>query len=326
MNQVETRTIDRDEAGMRLDRWFRAHYPEVAFGHLQKLLRSGQIRVDGKRARSNARLEPGQSIRVPPLDARPAPSGPAAAPRPDDDLRPYLLHEDDAVLVFNKPAGLAVQGGSGLTRHVDQMLEAWRDRRGQKPRLVHRLDRETSGVLVVAKTRLAASRLSAAFRSRSTRKVYWALVAGAPKPRQGRISTWIARERDGEGEKMAVVAQGTEEADHAVTVYSVVDQAGPSLAWLTMRPVTGRTHQLRVHAAHIGTPIVGDPLYFDRPDWQLPGGIQNRLHLHARRIQIPHPEGGLLDVTAPLPPHMQQSWNLLGFETDAAADDGDEGQ
>ncbi len=323
MNQVETRTIDRDEAGMRLDRWFRTHFPDVAFGHLQKLLRSGQIRVDGKRARSNSRLEPGQSVRVPPLDVPPAAPKRQRTAGPEDELRPLLLYEDDAVLVFNKPAGLAVQGGSGLSRHVDQMLEAWRDRKGQKPRLVHRLDRETSGVLVVARTRLASSRLAAAFRGRATRKIYWALVAGVPRPRQGRISTWLAKERSGEVGKVAVVEHGTDEASHAVTSYSVVDRVGTGLAWLTLRPVTGRTHQLRTQAAHIGHPIVGDPLYFDLKDWKLPGGIQNRLHLHARRIVVPHPEGGTIDVTAPLPPHMQQSWNLLGFDAEQAGPDND---
>jgi 23S rRNA pseudouridine955/2504/2580 synthase len=314
--QVETRTVERDEAGMRLDRWFHSHYPTLSFGHLQKLLRSGQVRVDGKRAKSNARLEPGQQVRVPPLGDLPAETKPRPPGGSGGELRQYLLYEDDAVLVFNKPAGLAVQGGSGLTRHVDAMLEEWRDRKGQKPRLVHRLDRETSGVLVVARTRLAASRLAAAFRSRRTKKVYWALVAGVPKPKQGRISTWLAKESRGEVEKMAVVEHGTDEASHAVTLYSVVDQVGTELAWLTMRPVTGRTHQLRAQAAHIGHPIIGDPLYFDRRDWTLPGGMQNRLHLHARRIVVPHPDGGVLDVTAPLPPHMVQSWNLLGFDAE----------
>jgi 23S rRNA pseudouridine955/2504/2580 synthase len=238
-------------------------------------------------------------------------------------LRNALLHEDDDVLVFNKPYGLAVQGGSGLTRHVDAMLEAFRDRKGQKPRLVHRLDRDTTGVLVVARTRLAAQKLAAAFRTRSTRKIYWALVAGVPKPRQGRISTWLAKEGRRGAERMRVARHGEDEASHAETLYSVVDQAGQKLSWLTMRPVTGRTHQLRAHAAHIGHPIVGDPKYFDRKNWELPGGIQNRLHLHARRIVMPHPSGGTLDVTAPLPDHMQQSWNLLGFNTEDAKESGD---
>ena len=233
-----------------------------------------------------------------------------------DVLRAMLLHEDDQVYVLNKPPGLAVQGGSGLTRHLDGMLEAWRDRKGQKPRLVHRLDRDTSGAIVVARTRLAAQKLAAAFRRRSTRKIYWALVKGVPKPRQGRISTWLAKGEGPEGERMRVAAHGDDEASHAVSLYSVVDQAGSKLAWLTMRPVTGRTHQLRAHAAHIGHPIIGDAKYFEAGDWEFPGGIQNKLHLHARRIVIPHPSGGTLDVTAPLPPHMQQSWNLLGFDAE----------
>ena len=245
-----------------------------------------------------------------------------SAPLGDADLlRSFLLHEDDEVFVFNKPAGLAVQGGSGLTRHVDAMLEALRDRKGQKPRLVHRLDRDTSGVLVVARTRLAAQKLAGSFRSRSTRKIYWALVKGVPKPRQGRISTWLAKQAGPEGDRMRVARHGADEASHAVTLYSVVEKAGHTLAWLSLRPVTGRTHQLRAHTAHIGHPIIGDAKYFSAEEsWDLPGGIQKKLHLHARRIVIPHPAGGSLDVTAPLPPHMQQSWNLLGFEADEGGD------
>jgi 23S rRNA pseudouridine955/2504/2580 synthase len=324
MPAIETRTVEPDEAGMRLDRWFRAHYPALSFVRLQKLLRSGQVRVDGGRVRTGTRLESGQAVRVPPLAKSVGGEGagpPASAPArsgsaPTDDagfLRSRLLYEDDQVFVFDKPAGLAVQGGSGLSRHLDGMLAALADRKGQKPRLVHRLDRDTSGVIVVARTRQAAQKLAAAFRARSSRKVYWALVKGVPKPRQGRISTWLARE-GGDGERMRVARHGADDASHAETLYALVDRAGTGLAWLTMRPVTGRTHQLRAHAAHIGHPIVGDPKYFDAGDWQLPGGIQNKLHLHARRLVIPHPDGGSIDVTAPLPPHMQQSWNLLGFD------------
>lgn len=334
MTNIQTRTIEPDEAGMRLDRWFREHFPEVSFGHLQKLLRSGQIRVDGGRAKTNTRLDPGQAIRIPPLRTAPAASehktGQARTAdkvaKQSEFLGSILLHEDDQVLVFDKPAGLAVQGGSGLTRHIDAMLEALRDRKGQKPRLVHRLDRDTSGVLVVARTRLAASKLAAAFRTRSTRKIYWALVKGVPKPRQGRISTWLARGEGAESERMRVARHGDDESSHAVSLYSVVENAGQRLAWLSMRPVTGRTHQLRAHAAHIGHPIIGDPKYFEADhNWEFPGGMQNKLHLHARRIVMPHPAGGTIDVTAPLPAHMRQSWNLLGFDADSAeaADDND---
>lgn len=342
MAQVETIKVEPDEAGMRLDRWFHQRYPDLSFGHLQKLLRSGQVRVDGARVKTNTRVEPGQAVRVPPLGPREAPGdagGPTPAPRNAtrinlakatpakdlDDLRGMTLYEDDAVMVLDKPPGLSVHGGSGVTRHIDAMLEAMRDDKDRKPRLVHRLDRETSGVLVVARTRAAASALAASFRSRSAKKVYWALVAGVPKPKQGRVSTWLARDPD-DHERMAVAEHGDDEAAHAVSLYSVVDQAGSKLAWLTMKPVTGRTHQLRAHAAHIGHPIVGDPRYFDRQNWELPGGIQNRLHLQAHRIVMPHPDGGVIDVTAPLPAHMLQSWNLLGFDVSAGggADEDDE--
>jgi 23S rRNA pseudouridine955/2504/2580 synthase len=337
MAAVETLKIEPDEAGMRLDRWFKAHYPDLSFTHLQKLLRSGQVRVDGGRVKTSTRLEPGQAVRVPPMerttvkpaaqdqsgssDDRPerSPGRPTKArSRATSDaefLRSIILHEDEQVFVFNKPPGLAVQGGSGLTQHLDAMLEALKDRKGQKPRLVHRLDRDTSGVLVVARTRLAAATLASSFRARSSRKIYWALVKGVPKPRQGRVSTWLAKEGGPEGDRMRVAAHGDDDASHAVSLYSLVDQAGGKFAWLTMRPVTGRTHQLRAHAAHIGHPIIGDPKYFTADDeWTFPGGLQNRLHLHARRIVIPHPKEGTIDVSAPLPPHMQQSWNLLGFD------------
>ncbi len=315
MSGVETRRVDRDEAGIRLDRWFKLHYPGLGFGHLQKLIRSGQVRVDGARVNASARLAAGQEIRVPPLaatDQRKAQS-PAGSKSSDRDLlNAALLHEDRQIIVFNKPAGLAVQGGSGVTRHVDAMLAAYADRQGRKPRLVHRLDRDTAGVLVVARTRSAAAFLGGAFKARETKKIYWALVAGIPRRPNGRISTYLVR--DEAGERMRDARHGEPGAEHAVTHYALADQAGQKVAWLVMQPITGRTHQLRAHAAHIGHPILGDPKYFNIENWQPPGGIQNRLHLLARRIVIPHPAGGTLDVTAPLPPHMQQSFAVLGFD------------
>ncbi len=313
---VDIRPVNRDEAGMRLDRWFKLHFPGLGFGHLQKLLRSGQVRVDGARVQTSTRLAAGQQVRVPPLQAGDGrPRSVSSASNPDDAafLKRMILHEDRDVYVFNKPAGLAVQGGSGVSRHIDGMLEALRDRRGQKPRLVHRLDRETSGVLVVARTRAAAEALGRRFKDRDTKKYYWAVVRGVPKPAHGKISTYLARGAGDQSDRMTVVAHGTQGAEHAVTRYCTAEQAGRKVAWLVMQPVTGRTHQLRVHAAHIGHPIIGDPKYFDIQNWELPGGLQNRLHLLARRIVIPHPAGGILDVTAPLPQHMQQSWTVLGF-------------
>jgi 23S rRNA pseudouridine955/2504/2580 synthase len=313
---VQTATVSADEAGMRVDRFVEARFPGLSFSHIQRIIRKGELRVNGKRAQPRQRLVAGQAVRIPPLRLEPRP--PARDAKTGNETRDFLksvtLYEDADVLVLNKPMGLAVQGGSGTTRHVDGMLEALRDAHGQRPRLVHRLDKDTAGCLLVAKTRFAAAALAKTFRSRSARKIYWALVAGVPKTRQGRISTFLAKETRADDSFMRVARHGEEGASHAVTYYAVIDTAARQLAWLSLKPVTGRTHQLRAHLSHIGHPIVGDPKYFSRENWQLPGGMQNRLHLLARRIVVPHPRGGTIDVTAPLPPHMQQSWNLIGLD------------
>jgi 23S rRNA pseudouridine955/2504/2580 synthase len=316
---VQQLVVTADENGMRIDRFLENRFPQLSFGHIQRIVRKGELRVNGKRADSRDRLEEGQTVRIPPLKLDPQEQRPRSLKVDDDTLgflRSITLYEDDDVIVLNKPAGLAVQGGSGTTRHVDQMLDVLTDKSGQKPRLVHRLDKDTAGCLVIAKSRFAAATLAKTFRSRSARKVYWALVAGVPRVRQGRVSTYLAREEAYDGDQRMTVAQhGDDGAMHAVTYYAVVETAAQKLGWLSLKPVTGRTHQLRAHAAHIGHPIVGDPKYFNIKNWELPGGIQNRLHLLARRIVLPHPRGkGTIDVSAPLPPHMRQSWNLLGFE------------
>lgn len=317
--KVQTVTVTPDENGMRVDRFFEARFPGLSFSHIQRIVRKGEVRVNGKRTETKSRLEAGQSIRIPPLQL--------AAPKLREDSpqvlkdREYLnsitLAEDDDVLVLNKPMGLAVQGGSGTTRHVDGMLEALRGpgKDAQRPRLVHRLDKDTAGCLLIAKTRFAAAALAKTFRTRSARKIYWALVAGVPKPKQGRISTYLAKQEMEEDSFMRVAKHGEKDAVHAVTYYAVVETSAQKLAWISLKPVTGRTHQLRAHMAHVGHPIVGDPKYFNIENWELPGGIQNKLHLLARRIVVPHPRGGTIDVSAPLPPHMQQSWNLLGLDT-----------
>jgi 23S rRNA pseudouridine955/2504/2580 synthase len=314
---VQTVTVGGDEAGMRLDRFFEARFPGLSFSHIQRIIRKGEVRVNGKRAQPKDRLAAGQAIRVPPLKLEP--------PKPREDagqdqkdrafLKSITLYEDDDVMVLNKPMGLAVQGGSGTVRHIDGMLGALRSRDGQRPRLVHRLDKDTAGCLLVAKTRFAAAALAQTFRSRSARKIYWALVVESPRPKQGRISTFLAKEEREEDSFMRIAKHGEEGASHAVTYYAVVETAGQKLTWLSLKPVTGRTHQLRAHMAHIGHPIIGDPKYFHKENWELPGGLQNKLHLLARRIVVPHPRTGkTIDVSAPLPPHMQQSWNLLGFD------------
>lgn len=333
MAGVDQIKVEKDENGMRLDRWFKSHFPGLGFGPLQKLLRSGQVRVDGGRVKSDTRMAEGQLVRIPPSLAMSNESGghdPLTSNtirnRQDADvLKAMTLYEDEKVFVFNKPAGLAVQGGSGLTRHVDQMLESIRNKRGEKPRLVHRLDRETSGVLVVARTRSAAAALTKQFRGRKTEKTYWAVLKGVPKPRQGKISNWLTKVKDPENDDyMAVVKHGTPDSDHSVSHYKVIEASGPNLSWVELKPVTGRTHQLRVHTQHLGHPIIGDSKYFNIENWDLPGGIQNKLHLHARQIRIPHPDGGTIDVTAPLPPHMLQTWNLLGFDPDHVEEDEEE--
>jgi 23S rRNA pseudouridine955/2504/2580 synthase len=313
---VQTVTVSRDEAGMRLDRFFEARFPGLSYSHIQRIIRKGEVRLNGKRAEPKDRLEAGQAVRIPPLKLEPPkPRDNAGADRKDRAfLKSITLYEDDDVLVLNKPMGLAVQGGSGTFRHIDGMLPSMSSRNGQRPRLVHRLDKDTSGCLLVAKTRFAASALSKTFRSRAARKIYWALVAGVPRPKQGRVSTFLAKEEREDESMMRIARHGEEGASHAVTYYAVVETAAQKLAWLSLKPVTGRTHQLRAHMAHIGHPIVGDEKYFRVENWELPGGMQNRLHLLARRIAVPHPRGGTIDVTAPLAPHMQQSWNLLGFD------------
>jgi 23S rRNA pseudouridine955/2504/2580 synthase len=314
---VQNVTVAADENGMRVDRFFEARFPGLSFSHIQRVIRKGEVRVNGKRTEPKNRLEAGQTVRIPPLrlDApKPRVAGNAADQETLDFLKSITLYEDADVMVLNKPMGLAVQGGSGTTRHLDGMLEVLRDAHGQRPRLVHRLDKDTAGCLLVAKTRFAASALAKTFRSRSARKIYWALVAGVPKVRQGRISTFLAKEEREQDSFMRVARHGEEGASHAITYYAVVETSGRVLSWLSLKPVTGRTHQLRAHMAHIDHPIVGDPKYFSRENWELPGGMQDKLHLQAHRIAVPHPRGGVIDVTAPLPPHMQQSWNLLGLD------------
>jgi len=318
VTSVQTVPVGPDEVGMRVDRFLERQFPGLSFAHIQRVVRKGELRVDGKRVDGKDRLVLGATVRIPPLRLE-APPRVADEAREEDRrfLQSIVLFEDDDVMVLNKPMGLSVQGGSGTVRHIDGMLGSLQDRDGQRPRLVHRLDKDTSGCLVIAKSRFAASVLAKSFRSREARKVYWALVSGVPRVKQGRISAYLSRESEGEGHdsRMRVAQHGDEGATHALTYYAVVETAAQKLAWLSLKPVTGRTHQLRVHTASIGHPIVGDPKYFDRQNWELPGGIQNKLHLLARRIVLPHPRGkGVIDVTAPLPLHMEQSWNLLGLD------------
>jgi len=315
---VSHQPVGEDEEGMRLDRWFSLHYPQVPFGRLQKLLRTGQVRVDKGRVKASTRLSAGQVVRVPPVDDKPVPEQKPEHNRREDAqfLRDLILYEDDDLYVFNKPHGLAVQGGSGTKRHIDGMLKSLPDKKGEAPRLVHRLDRDTSGCLLVAKTRAVASHFGGVFRSRSARKIYWAIVAGVPNPAQGTISCFLAKKPTRDGEQVVVVEKGFKGAQHSMSHYSVTENAARKLSWVTLKPVTGRTHQLRVHMMNLGTPILDDPRYFEMDDWnwQAPEGLGRGLHLHARRLALPLRSGKRLDISAPLPPHMQKTFDMLGFD------------
>ena len=338
--KVQMLAVTADEDGMRLDRWFRHRLPALSLSHLNKIVRKGEVRVDGKRAETSTRLTENAQVRVPPLtmDGPAKPAIRRAEPNADDAraIRDMILFEDKHIMVLNKPWGLAVQGGSGTKHHVDGMLMGMTADGGDRPLLVHRLDRDTSGVLLVAKTRRIAADLGEIFRSRQARKIYWAVVEGVPKPSQGRISLFLAKgagmgdERGARSpgvrrdpEKMRIAKHGEEDAQHSVTYYATVDKVAPRLAWLSMKPITGRTHQLRAHAEAIGNAIIGDPKYGigdpneprrTDPLRAIPSQVERKLHLLARRLVLPHPKGGKIDVTAPLPPHMQATFDLFGFD------------
>jgi 23S rRNA pseudouridine955/2504/2580 synthase len=329
-SRVETKEVALDEDGMRLDRWFKTHYARLPHSRLEKLLRTGQVRVDGGRVKASTRLAAGQSVRVPPLPDAPAPQGvrPALTNADRDFLKEITLYEDDDLLILNKPSGIAVQGGTKTTRHIDRLLEGMGEAPETRPRLVHRLDRDTSGVLVIAKRRGVAAKLGRAFQTRSVRKIYWALVHGVPKPPQGKIDAALVKAATPDGDRVRKARAGEQAvAQSAVTHYAVIDRAGQQVALMSLKPVTGRQHQLRAHMAIIGHPILGDEKYPSRAE--LPEGIERKLHLHARRISFPHPSGeGVVDVTAPLPPHMVQAFSAFGFtikggEAEERALDGD---
>ncbi|GAA0557340.1 RluA family pseudouridine synthase [Rhizomicrobium electricum] len=312
--------IDRDDDGIRLDRWFKRHYPALTHGRLEKLLRTGQVRIDGGRAKASDRLAAGQMVRLPPLVTEGNLTEKPRAPQPQmqGSLQDYVLYMDSSVIVLNKPPGLATQGGSGLTKHIDGMLDSLMFEKRQRPRLVHRLDRDTSGVLVIARTVPAAAALAKSLQQRDASKIYWALTKGVPAKKQGTVKAALLKEGGhgphGRDEKMTV--RDSDESKHAITDYMVMGEAGEEFAFVAAKPVTGRTHQIRVHLAFLGTPIIGDFKYGGDAA-KGTGMIADRLHLHARCIDIAHPDGGRLQVTAPLPDHMRTSFESLGFDPDA---------
>ncbi len=322
MKAVETVEVKDDDGTPRIDRWLRRRYPHLTQGQIEKLIRTGQVRVDGARVKASDRVAPGQSVRIPPLpDAAERPAPGALSKKDEDFVRSLVIHRDDDVIVLNKPAGLAVQGGAKTTRHLDALMEGLRFNAEKKPKLVHRIDRDTSGCLVLARHPRAAAALGEAFRDRDTMKVYWAIVVGSPRPKHGEIRGWMRKApgpRDADREMMVQAVQTDEGAVHAITQYALMSEAAQRAAWVSLRPVTGRTHQLRFHMAEIGHAIAGDPKYkCDRPT---PNGLEGALQLHARAIRLPHPSGGEFEVKAPLPKHMRAAFDLLGFDERDAKD------
>jgi 23S rRNA pseudouridine955/2504/2580 synthase len=323
MTGVEIRVVGDDEVDLRLDRWFSIHFPELNHGRLQKLLRKGQVRVDGRRAKAGLRLAAGAQVRVPPLGAPPA-EKPREKPEPtiskaDAELiRSLVLYKDQDAIALNKPPGLAVQGGTGTHRHIDGMLDALRFDAKETPRLVHRLDRDTSGILLLGRTRAATAALGKSFRSRTTRKLYWAITVGVPETQSGRIDLPLAKLPGPAGERMVV---DRAKGQSATTVYRVVERIGSRLAWVALWPWTGRTHQLRVHCAAIGCPILGDGKYGGAEAFVTGHPVSRKVHLHARSLTVPHPSRkGDLSVTAPLPDHMMDTWSLFGLDPNDAED------
>ena len=309
-------TVSSADEGMRLDRWFRQHFPQVRHGELEKMLRKGQVRVDGGRVKASRRVASGETIRVPPVnDASVKKQPPRDLSREDRDfIREMVIHEDDHVIALNKPFGLAVQGGAKTTRHIDGMLDALASD-GERPRLVHRLDRDTGGVLLLGKSRKAAAVLSEAFKTHEVQKEYWALCAGIPSPREGTILLPIAKKmirvREEDHERM--VAAAGEEAKKAVTDYQIVEEAGGKASFLALRPRTGRTHQLRVHCAAMGNPIIGDGKYGG--DKSRMEGVSGRMHLFCRAMSFPNIAGGRpVMVQAALTGHMKKTWGFFAFD------------
>ena len=339
MSGVQIVTVEEGEGDQRLDRWMKRRFPQVSQGMIEKMCRKGECRVEGGRVKSSTRVEEGQQVRIPPLPDRPAPAIVRAAVSEADTklIQACVIHRDDHVIAINKPAGLPTQGGSGQTRHVDGMAEALKFGMEEKPRLVHRLDKDTSGVLLLARTRQAAKALTEAMRHRETRKIYWALVAGVPTPYLGEIKYGLVkagRGQGGEGEKMHAVhprdVDSTPGAKRAHTLYATLYRVASRASWVAMEPVTGRTHQLRAHMAEIGHPIIGDGKYGGSGQenlgdgWgaQLGGIISKKLHLHARMMRFEHPETRkVITVTAEMPDHMAASWDTFGWTDDLAAED-----
>ena len=313
MRDVRNIQVDPGEDGVRLDRWFRRRWPHVSQIQVQKLARSGQIRVDGGRAKPDQRLAAGETVRVPPLPDAPKPGdkGPGLDAKEKVFAKSLVLYEDEEVLVLNKPAGLAVQGGTKTLKHIDRLLSAWGEGL-ERPRLVHRLDRDTSGVLVLGKTPGAAAKLAGSFARRRAEKTYWALVHGAPKPADGVMELHLVKKGVGDREMVVPTDPKDPNGDPAETEFVTISRAAHRVTWMALRPHTGRTHQLRAHMLAMGHPILGDPKYTNDAARELSGDL--KLQLHARRLTLPHPSRGTLILEAPIGKELKAGFKRFGFD------------
>ena len=315
-DEARSFTVADDDHGIRLDRWFRRHMPDASFNIVSRWARTGQLRLDGKRVAPGDRIEAGQVLRVPPIEpvsapaARPKRDRPPLSPEDEEFVQSLVIHRDRAAIVIDKPPGLATQGGTKTDRHLDGLLDGLRFEAEGRPKLVHRLDKDTSGVLLLARSSNAAAHFAKAFSSRTARKLYWALVTGVPSIADGMIELPLAKQPGSGGEKMHV---DEKEGSPARTRYRIIERAGNAACWVELQPYTGRTHQLRVHMAAIGHPIVGDGKYGGQQAF-LTGDISRKMHLHARRLRIDQPGGGTLDVSADPPRHFAESIAHLGFD------------
>jgi len=319
MKEVRTLYVDNGEDGVRVDRWFKRRWPHLNHIQLNKLFRSGQVRVDGSRVKADTKLAAGSQVRVPPLPDAPDPDAKQELSKRDIAFaKSLVLYEDEEVLALNKPAGLAVQGGTKTTHHIDKLLSAWGEG-VNRPKLVHRLDRDTSGVLLLGKTPAAAARLSGSFAKRKAQKTYWAIVQGNPHPVEGVIELHLAKRGVGDRELVVPAEPKDQDAQPAETEYVSISRAGPRVTFMALRPHTGRTHQLRAHMKAIGHPILGDPKYSDEKSPQLSEGL--KLQLHARSVMLPHPSVGMLFIEAPISPELKAGFAKFGFSEDEADQD-----
>lgn len=308
MPGVEIKKVKAEDDGMRLNRWFMKYYPNLTLGRLQKLLRTKQIKVDGKRAETSLKLAAGSEVRVPPMDEQPETGANRSeiSRRDAEFILSLVIYKDDNIIVLNKPSGLAVQGGTNTSRHVDGMLEALRFELNEKPKLVHRIDKDTSGVLVLARNRTWADRLTKAFREHTLPKTYLALVNSCPKNPAGEIKAPLEKC----GEKSLVSPDGKP----AATVYKTLDEVGSKFALVEASPLTGRTHQIRAHMEYIGCPIVGDDKYFGGEKRQKYASIPDKLYLHAYKIDLSALYNKKTVIKAALSEHFKKALAALGIE------------